>query len=93
MKIMPRYNFGEFLGYFPSGLNPFKIQTKFTMDLIPKILIQLLLGISISSQKENCSFRSILPLAKFGNLWTSGRLCFCNLKFECSNQWEIYLVN
>jgi hypothetical protein len=45
LKIMLRKNFGEFMEIFLKGLNPFKIQTKFKFDFLPKYLIQILLGI------------------------------------------------
>jgi hypothetical protein len=40
LKIMSRNNFGEFMKFLPKGLDPFKIQTRFKLDLIPNFLIQ-----------------------------------------------------
>jgi hypothetical protein len=37
--------FGEFMEFFLKGLDPFQIQTKFKLDLLPEFLIQCLLGI------------------------------------------------
>jgi hypothetical protein len=37
---MLRNNFGEFMEFLPKGLDPFKIQTRFKLDLIPDFLIQ-----------------------------------------------------
>jgi hypothetical protein len=40
LKIMPRYNFGELLGFFAKGLLPLKIQTKFKSGLLLEFVIQ-----------------------------------------------------
>jgi hypothetical protein len=32
------------MNFFPKGLNPFKIETKFNIVLLPEFLIQILLG-------------------------------------------------
>jgi hypothetical protein len=37
---MPRDNFGELLGFFPKGLVPIKIQTKFKYWLLSEFVIQ-----------------------------------------------------
>jgi hypothetical protein len=42
---MSRKNFGEFMGFFLKGLDPFKIQTKSNFVWLPEFLIQILLGI------------------------------------------------
>jgi hypothetical protein len=42
---MARKSFGEITYFFLKGLNPFKIQTKFKLDLFPEFLIQIMLGI------------------------------------------------
>jgi hypothetical protein len=36
LKIMLRKNFGEFMEFFPKGLNSFKIQTEFKCSLLRK---------------------------------------------------------
>ncbi len=56
LKIMSIKIFGEFMEFFLKGLDPFQIQTKFKLDFLPEFLIQRLLGIWTSSQKESCSF-------------------------------------
>jgi hypothetical protein len=53
---MSRQNFDEFMEFFPKGLNPLKIQTKFKFDLFHEFLIQIMLAIWISTQKESYSF-------------------------------------
>jgi hypothetical protein len=37
---MSSENLGEFMSFFPIGLNPFKIQTKFKLEWSPTPLIQ-----------------------------------------------------
>jgi hypothetical protein len=49
---MSRKNFGEFMGFFLKGLDPFKIQTKFNFVWLPEFLIQILLGIWTSPKKK-----------------------------------------
>jgi hypothetical protein len=39
---------------FLKGLNTFKIQANFILNLIPEFLIQILLGIWTSFPKESC---------------------------------------
>jgi hypothetical protein len=45
LKIISRKIFAEFMGFFPKGLNPFKIQTKIKFYLLSGFLIQIMLGI------------------------------------------------
>jgi hypothetical protein len=45
METMSRENFGELLGFFPKGLMPLKIQTKFKSCLFPEFVIQNPFGI------------------------------------------------
>jgi hypothetical protein len=45
LKIMLRNIFCEFMEFFLKGLNPFKIQTKFKLDLFPRYLFQKPVGI------------------------------------------------
>jgi hypothetical protein len=42
--------------FFLKGLDPFKMQTNFKLDLLPEFVIQILLGIWTSSQMESSSF-------------------------------------
>jgi hypothetical protein len=34
LKIMPRYNFGEFMDFLPKGFNPFKIQSVLELEFL-----------------------------------------------------------
>jgi hypothetical protein len=45
----------EFMGFLPKGLNPFKIQTRFKMDLILNFIIQNIERFGSWAKKENCS--------------------------------------
>jgi hypothetical protein len=45
LKIMPRDNFDELLGFFPKGLVPLQIQAKFKSCLFPEFVIQNPFGI------------------------------------------------
>jgi hypothetical protein len=56
LNIGSRKNFDEFITFFPKGLNPFKIQTKFKCSLVSDFLIRILLIICNPSLKESCSF-------------------------------------
>jgi hypothetical protein len=37
---MSRYDFSEFFIFFPKGLNPFNIQTRFKLEFIMEFIIQ-----------------------------------------------------
>jgi hypothetical protein len=39
LKVWPRYNFNEFMRFLSIGLNPFKIQTNFKLDLTLEFII------------------------------------------------------
>jgi hypothetical protein len=39
LKAWPRDNFDEFIEFFLKGLNPFKIQTNFKLDLFLEFII------------------------------------------------------
>jgi hypothetical protein len=40
MTIIRSYNFSKFKRLFAKGLNPFKIQTRFKLDLLMNFIIQ-----------------------------------------------------
>jgi hypothetical protein len=64
LKVMSRKIFGEFIGFFPKGLNPFKIQSSFKLEFLLEFIIKNLFGIWTPSQKENCSFWIYQPSGK-----------------------------
>jgi hypothetical protein len=68
--------------FFLKCLNPFKFETKFESSLLPEFLIQIVLRIWTSSQKESCSFWICLWLDKFGNFWIRGVIVFVYCKFR-----------
>jgi hypothetical protein len=61
---MSRKNFGEFMKFFPKGLNPFKIQTIFNFGLIPRFLIYNPEGIGSRAKNERCSLMSSISPQK-----------------------------
>jgi hypothetical protein len=83
LKIMPGNIFGAFMEFFPKGLNSFKIQTKFKCNLVPEFVIQILLGIWTSSQKESCSFWIYLSPFLVSKFLAYGKLLF--YIFQCLN--------
>jgi hypothetical protein len=48
-------NFGGLIRFFPEGLNHFKIQTKFKVNLFPNFIIQNLERFWSLTKKEICS--------------------------------------
>jgi hypothetical protein len=40
LKIMPRYNFDEFMEVLPKGLNLFKVQSVFELEFLLNFIIQ-----------------------------------------------------
>jgi hypothetical protein len=53
---MPRCNFGEFLGFFPHGLKPFKISAKF----------KIYFDFDADPKRKVVPFEFICHLVKFG---------------------------
>jgi hypothetical protein len=86
MKIVARYDFGEFLGFFPLCLKPFKIQTKFKFILLHEFLIQICWEFELPPKMKVVPFEFIFYIAKFGNFWslesTSFILCIFLKVFE-----------
>jgi hypothetical protein len=61
---MSRKIFGEFMEFSLKGLNPFKIQTNFKLNLLPQFLIQIMFYIWTSSKIEIYSFQIHLVACK-----------------------------
>jgi hypothetical protein len=55
LKITRIYNFCEFMEFFLKGLNPFKIQTRFKLELLLNFIIQHPDGFRGWDKKEICS--------------------------------------
>jgi hypothetical protein len=68
LKDMWRLNFGGLMRFLPEGLNPFKIQTRFIVDLFLNFIIQNLERFWSLGKKEICSI--------WGNLSTCQILKF-----------------
>jgi hypothetical protein len=51
---MQRKNFGEFIEFYPKGLNPFKIQTNFKLEFILEFIIQNSERIGSWDKNETC---------------------------------------
>jgi hypothetical protein len=83
---MPRYNFGEFLGFSPKGLKPFKIQTKFKTKFFPEFLIQNPFEFEVGPKKKSVYLDPICHLRIFHEFWRLGMTSFRILKFRC---WKI----
>jgi hypothetical protein len=77
---MPSKNFGEFMEFFPKGLNPFKFQFRFNLVWLPEFWIQILLGIWTSSQKESGSFCIHLSPCEVRKLLFIMKTVFCIFK-------------
>jgi hypothetical protein len=79
---MSRKIFCEFVEFFPKGLNTFKIQTNFKLDLFPGFYIKIHLEFEILPKRKVVPFKFILYLAKFRNFWNQGVTLFVIFKFE-----------
>jgi hypothetical protein len=73
MKIIHGENFGQLFRFFPKGLMPIKIQTKFKYWLLPKFVTQKPFGIWICPQKEHYSPLYIFFTPKSVVIFCSGR--------------------
>jgi hypothetical protein len=56
---MSRRIFGEFMGFFSKGLNPFKIQASFKLEILLQFMI---CEYELIPHNERCSFSIYLPL-------------------------------
>jgi hypothetical protein len=54
VKIKSRENFGEFIRFFPQGLNPFKIHRIFKYLICSSLFIMTYVGI-LNSEVSNCA--------------------------------------
>jgi hypothetical protein len=60
-------NFGGLMRFLPEGLDPFKIQTRFKVDLILNFIIQNLERFWSWEKRKFVLYEVISQLAKFGN--------------------------
>jgi hypothetical protein len=68
--------------FLPKGLNPFKIQTRFKVDLLQKFIIQNLETFWSWEKRKFIHFELFCNHAKFGEFWATGRPSFCIFQFE-----------
>jgi hypothetical protein len=79
--------------FFLKGLNPFKIQTIFKLDLFPRFVYKNPFGIWISFQKKSCSFWIYLPTNKVWK-FLDNRMCnFCIFQAWISSNIEKRILN
>jgi hypothetical protein len=69
-------NFRGLMRFLPEGLNPFKIQTRFKVDLFPNFIIQNLERFWSLAKKEICSICSDLSTCQIMKF-----LEFCKYQF------------
>jgi hypothetical protein len=65
LMIMPRKIFGEFMRFFPKGLNPFKIQTKFNLVCFLGFLFIIYLEFEHFTNRKVVPFEIIFYPAKY----------------------------
>jgi hypothetical protein len=78
VKIKAKENFGEFLRFFPEGLNPFKIHRRFKFESVPKLITWISLWIISWPNWHSLSEYSILSSCK---VW------------EFLEQWKVSILN
>jgi hypothetical protein len=88
MTIIRSYNFSKFKRLFAKGLNPFKIQTRFKLDLLMNFIIQNPESFGSWANRKVVPFEITFHHAKFGRFWTSGTLWLLISKFEL---WKIFI--
>jgi hypothetical protein len=82
LKDMWRLNFGEFMRFLPEGLNPFKIQIRFKVDLFSNFIIQNLERFWSFTKKEIFSIWSNLSTCQILNFFELCKYQFIILKIE-----------
>jgi hypothetical protein len=74
---MPIKIFGEFMRFFPKGLNTFKIQTIFKLDLLLNFIFQNPERFGSSDKKEIYLFWIDLPPCQVWRFFEIRRVVFC----------------
>jgi hypothetical protein len=82
---MSRRIFGEFMGFFSRGLNPFKIQASFKLEIPSQFIIH---ESELIPTTKDVPFQFIYHCAKFGNFWSSIIFSFKLCKFESFEYWK-----
>jgi hypothetical protein len=73
---MSRKNFSEFIGFFPKGLNPFKILNKIQIGVFSRIYIKIPRELEVGQKRKFVLLEISYQLDKFRNSWKSRRLGF-----------------
>jgi hypothetical protein len=82
---MPRRIFGEFMGFFSKGLNPFKIQASFKLKIPLQFIIH---EYRLIPTTKYVPFQFIYHCAMFRNFWSSVIISFKLCKFESFEYWN-----
>jgi hypothetical protein len=82
---MSRRIFGEFMGFFSRGLNPFKIQASFKFEIPLQFIIR---ESELIPTTKDVPFQFIYHCAKFGKFWSSAIISFKLCKFESFEYWK-----
>jgi hypothetical protein len=83
---MWRLNFGELMRFLPDGLNPFKIQRMFKVDLFLNFIIQNLERFWSLTKKESYSIWSSISTCQILKF-----LEFCKYRFLILQIWIIWI--
>jgi hypothetical protein len=75
-------NFGEFLRFFPSDLNPFKIQSKFKSHKFVEFIVQIVFGFGSLANGESCSSWANISFLNFPQVLEAGSMPVCIWVFE-----------
>jgi hypothetical protein len=84
MKYHAKKDFWWIYGIFPKGLNPFKIQGTFKLEIVPKFMAWYPAGIWNLANENICSIWSNLPLCKSWKFLDSSMYPFHILQFGIS---------
>jgi hypothetical protein len=74
---MWKYNLREFLGFFPWCLNPFKIQTRFKLDLLQNFIIQNMERFGSWTKEDNCSIWISISAWKVWRIFSNRKIRLC----------------
>jgi hypothetical protein len=80
VNILWGYNVKEFMRFLPKGLNPFKIQTKFKLDLFLNFIITNLERFGSWAKKEICFIWNYLAPYQVWNFLDPRKIVFCIFK-------------
>jgi hypothetical protein len=73
-------NFSEFMRFFPKGLNPFNIQTRFKLEFVLEFIIQNPERIGSWATKETCSISIYLQPCHVWQFLDIKKFKFCFLE-------------